>query len=227
MSEQQQLKAAAARSALTCVESGMSVGLGSGSTAEEFVRQLGAHVADGKIRGLKAVCTSRKTEMLARSLQIEIETLENLGRLDLAIDGADEIDPQLRLIKGLGGALLREKIVEQAAARFIVIADESKLVSRLGQGRLPIEVVTFASMYLYKRFEAMGLTPAFRMVSDIAFLTDESHHIIDVRLPASGSIDDLVREVVRIAGVVETGFFPDEATEAFIASDEGVRRLQR
>jgi len=138
------MKVAAARAALDEVHSGMSLGLGTGSTAEEFVRLLGDAVASGKLRDLRCTCTSNKTEAQARSLGIAISDLAKIAPLDLAVDGADEIDSKIRLIKGRGGALLREKIVEQSARRFIVIADDSKLVGRLGVGVLPVEVTPFA-----------------------------------------------------------------------------------
>src|SRR5262249_28748601 len=122
------MKVAAARAVLDDVRSGMALGLGTGSTATEFVRLLGEAIAAQKLRDLRCTCTSNKTEALAKTAGIAISNLADIAPLDLAVDGADEIDPKLRLIKGRGGALLREKIVEQAARRFIVIADETKLV---------------------------------------------------------------------------------------------------
>jgi ribose 5-phosphate isomerase A len=223
----QELKIAAARAALGEVKSGMTLGLGTGSTAEEFVRFLGEALASSALRELRCTCTSNKTEEQARSLGIPIHALAEIAPLDLAIDGADEIDAQLRLIKGRGGALLREKIVEQAAQRFIVIADESKLVQRLGVGVLPVEVTPFAREVLQRRFAAMDLSPVLRTGDGQPQVTDEGHQIVDIRVPHDQDIADVVTRIRELAGVVETGFFPREATEAIIASAAGVRRLKR
>ena len=217
-------KIAAAAAALAEVRAGMKLGLGTGSTSEEFVKLLArADIAST----LRCTCTSENTEALARSLGIATEPLSGLAPLDLAIDGADEIDRELRLVKGRGGALLREKIVEQQAARFIVIADESKLVERLGVGPVPIEVTPFAVEVLLARFAKMGLRPSLRMVDAVPRSTDEGNEIIDIRIPEGDEIGDVIRRVRDHAGVVETGFFPTEATEAMIATPAGVRRMTR
>ena len=221
------MKIAAARAALAEVRSGMSLGLGTGSTAQEFVRLLGEALASGALRNLRCTSTSEKTEEQARSLNIPIDTLAKIAPLDLAVDGADEIDPKLRLIKGRGGALLREKIVEQSAKRFIVIADESKLVDRLGVGLLPVEVTPFALEVLRRRFEEMSLQPQLRMRDGAPRVTDEGHRILDVRIPSDRDIADVVARLRENAGVVETGFFPHEATEAIIATANGIRRMRR
>jgi len=222
-----EMKVAAARAALAEVRSGMSLGLGTGSTAQEFVRLLGEALASGALSNLRCTSTSEKTEAQARSLEISIVPLETIAPLDLAVDGADEIDASLRLIKGRGGALLREKIVEQAAKRFIVIADESKLVERLGVGVLPVEVTPFALEILQRRFEEMSLQPVLRMRDGAPRVTDEGHRILDIRVPADQDIADVVGRIRENAGVVETGFFPREATEAIIATAGGIRRMRR
>lgn len=222
-----QRKIEAARAALGNVGSGMLLGLGTGTTAEELVQLLGAAIANGQLQDIRCVCTSRATEALARTLRIPTMALEEAEMLDITIDGADEMDSRLRLIKGRGGALLREKIVEQASRRFIVIADDSKLIEPLGKGPLPIEVVDFAALVLFRKFENLGLSPAMRMERDQWFTTDEGHRIIDIRVPTGREIAELISEVRAFAGVVETGFFPTEATEAYVAGDEGVRRIER
>ncbi len=221
------MKVAAAREALKSVRSGMTLGLGTGSTAEQFVDLLGEALASGALKDIRCTCTSNKTEEQARSLSIPLFALAQIAPLDLAVDGADEIDSRLRLIKGRGGALLREKIVEQQAARFIVIADESKVVERLGVGTLPIEVTPFAREVLARRFESMGLTPILRMRDGAPRITDEGHLILDVRVPANRDISEVVARVRELSGVVETGFFPREATEAIIAAASGIRTMQR
>lgn len=221
------LKTEAARAALHEVRSGMSLGLGTGSTAAEFVRLLGEALRDGTLRDVRCTCTSEQTESQARQENIPTFPLADIVPLDLAIDGADEIDAKLRLIKGRGGALLREKIVEQQAKRFIVIADESKIVDRLGVGVLPVEITPFAFAVLIHRFDEMGLDPVQRMRDGAPRVTDEGHLILDVRVPSHSDIADIVARIREHAGVVETGFFPSEATEAIIAGATGLRRMTR
>jgi len=220
-------KIAAAREALRSVRSGMSLGLGTGSTAKEFVTLLGDALRSGELSDIRCTCTSNQTEEQARSLEIPLHPLAEIAPLDLAVDGADEIDAQLRLIKGRGGALLREKIVEQQAKRFIVIADESKIVDRLGVGVLPVEVTPFALDVLTQRFTTMGFAPVLRLRDGQPRVTDEGHRILDIRVPEQRDIADVVAEIRELAGVVETGFFPNEATEALIATADGVRRMTR
>jgi ribose 5-phosphate isomerase A len=223
----QQQKIEAARAALAEVRSGMSLGLGTGSTAAEFVRLLGDALRSGALRDVRCTCTSEKTEQQAREENIPLFALAEIVPLDLAVDGADEIDAQLRLIKGRGGALLREKIVEQQARRFIVIADDTKIVERLGAGMLPVEVTPFALDVLTRRFEEMELVTVLRMHDGVPRVTDEGHRILDVMIPKDADIADVVARIRAHAGVVETGFFPTEATEAIIASATGIRRMTR
>ena len=221
------LKVEAARAALQEVRSGMSLGLGTGSTANEFVKLLGEALRSGALKDVRCTCTSENTEALAKTEGVPTFALPEIAPLDLAVDGTDEIDANLRLIKGRGGALLREKIVEQQALRFIVIADESKIVSRLGLGVLPIEVTPFALEVLQRRFEEMGLAPVLRMSNGAPRITDEGHRILDVMVPEHTDIADVVARIRDHAGVVETGFFPREATEAIIAGADGIRRVTR
>jgi ribose 5-phosphate isomerase A len=221
------LKIEAARAALAEVRSGMALGLGTGTTANEFVKLLAESLKKGDLRDIRCTCTSEKTEALARSLGVPTFSLSEIVPLDLAVDGADEIDAQLRLIKGRGGALLREKIVEQQAKRFIVIADETKLVEKLGVGVLPVEVTPFALEVLTRRFTEMRLDPVLRLADGAPRVTDEGHRILDVRVPGSADIADVVARIREHAGVVETGFFPHEATEAILAGSNGLKRMAR
>src|SRR5690349_4440454 len=221
------LKIEAARAALQQVRSGMTLGLGTGSTATEFVKLLGEALRNGSLDNIRCTCTSENTEALARAEGVPTFSLADVVPIDLAVDGTDEIDANLRLIKGRGGALLREKIVEQQAQRFIVIADESKVVERLGVGVLPIEVTPFARDVLFRRFEEMGLQPVQRMQDGAPRITDEGHVILDVMVPSGADIADVVARIREHAGVVETGFFPHEATEAIIAGSDGIRRMTR
>lgn len=219
--DQTEMKIAAARAALGEVRDGMRLGLGTGSTAAEFVKLLAAK----GLHDLRCTCTSEKTEELANSLGIATFPLADAAPLDLAVDGADAIDGQLRLIKGGGGALLREKIVEQAAARFIVIADETKVMENFAGQKLPVEVTPFACDVLRARFAA--LQPELRMRDGAPRVTDEGHRILDVRVPAGRDVVEVVAWIRDQAGVVETGFFPREATEAVIAGPSGVRWMRR
>ncbi|WP_163266967.1 ribose-5-phosphate isomerase RpiA [Chelativorans alearense] len=223
------LKVEAARAALGYVESGMKLGIGTGSTAEEFVRLLAARVADGL--DIVGVPTSERTEALCRELQVPLTTLNETPELDLTVDGADEIGPGLALIKGGGGALLREKIVAAASSRMIVIADESKLVETLGRFPLPIEVNTFGLRTTVLAIEAagrrFGLTGeiAIRMADGQPFLTDGGHVIVDAsfgRIPATRAFAD---ELNAIPGVVEHGLFIGLASLAILAGKDGVRTI--
>jgi ribose 5-phosphate isomerase A len=222
-----ELKQIAAAAALEQVRSGMLLGLGTGSTAARFVELLGRALAGGELEKIETVCTSSSTEQLAQRAGIPVVGFSSIYAVDLAIDGADELDPDLRLIKGRGGALLREKIVEQAAARFICIADESKLVERLGRGTLPVEIVRFASHHLSSRWSRQGLEVEFRGGAASPYVSDEGHHIVDLGVPASEPIETFVAWLRSHAGVVETGFFPTEATDVFIARAGGVERRSR
>jgi ribose 5-phosphate isomerase A len=220
-------KILAAREALGLVRSGMRVGLGTGSTASEFVKLLGQALATRQLKDVRCTATSDQTEALAKMLNIPVFKLAEIAPLDLAVDGADEIDDRLRLIKGRGGALLREKIVEQQARRFVVIADESKIVPRLGVGPLPVEVTTFALEVLQARFTELEFAPVLRMVDGVPRVTDEGNRILDLRVPQDRDIADFVAEVRSYAGVLDTGFFPTEASEAIIAGPDGIRLMPR
>lgn len=226
MEDLRPFKIAAALAAVELLRSGMKIGLGTGSTAEEFVKLVGEAVRSGSVQDLICVCTSNATAALASSLGLRVAPLAEVRRLDMAVDGADEIDPQLRLVKGRGGALLREKIVEQAADRFIVIADHTKAVARLGEGPFPVEVVAFASQLLLDRFGDAGFDVSLRRKGSDTFVTDEGHHTLDF-LIGKRDLEEVVDELLRHAGVVDTGFFPDEATEAFIAGPDGVEHRTR
>lgn len=223
------LKIEAARAALGHVADGMRLGIGTGSTAEEFVRLLAEKVAAGmKIVG---VPTSERTAALCRELGVPQSTLDETPELDLTIDGADEVDGQLALIKGGGGALLREKIVAAASARMIVIADESKLVETLGRFPLPIEVNRFGlgatRLAIARAADAAGLSGplTLRMTNGEPFVTDGGHFIIDASF---GRIPDpraLSNGLHAVPGVVEHGLFLGLADAAIIAGVDGIRTV--
>jgi ribose 5-phosphate isomerase A len=226
-----QKRAAAAR-ALELVEPGMRLGLGTGSTARHFVELLAERVRAG-LR-VVAVPTSEATQRDAQRLGVPLTTLEETPALDLTVDGADEIAPDLSLIKGGGGALLREKIVASASARMVVIADESKWVVALGRFPLPIEVVPFGLAATRRAVEAAAAAahcpgPAvLRQARDgVPFVSDCGHWILDAAL---GRIPDpvaLADRLARIAGVVEHGLFIALARTAILANADGVRLVQR
>jgi len=226
------LKRMAGEAALAHVESGMRLGLGTGSTAEAFVRALGARVAEGlQVIG---VATSERTAVLAESLSIPLTTLDDVPDLTLTIDGADEIGPDLVLIKGGGGALLREKIVAAASRRMIVIADGSKLVETLGAFPLPIEVVPFGlgstSAKIAAATDALGLTGpiALRRTGDgTPYLTDGGHFILDASFRRIPNPEALAKALLRIPGVVEHGLFIGLASMAIIARAGGVETIVR
>ncbi|QFY60180.1 ribose-5-phosphate isomerase RpiA [Rhizobium grahamii] len=225
-----EMKIKAAEAALAHVESGMRLGIGTGSTAEEFVRLLAEKVAQGfKVEG---VPTSERTARLCVELGVPLKSLDELPQLDLTIDGADELDVALRLIKGGGGALLREKIVAAASERMIVIADESKLVQTLGAFALPIEVNQFGlvatRIAIEKVASKLGLTGALslRKSEDGNFMTDGGHYIVDASFGRIPDAEALSNELNAIPGVVEHGLFLNMATLAIIAGPAGARTLQ-
>ena len=223
------LKIEAARAALGYVESGMRLGIGTGSTAEEFVRLLAEKVASGmRITG---VPTSERTAALCRELGVPLATLDDMPELDLTVDGADEIDPSLSLIKGGGGALLREKIVAAASAGLVVISDASKLVDTLGRFPLPIEVNRFGlkatEIAIARAASKLGLAGplTLRMTNGEPFVTDGGHLILDAsfgRIPDTRALSEALH---AIPGVVEHGLFLGLATAAIVASADGIETL--
>jgi ribose 5-phosphate isomerase A len=220
-------KRQAAQRALQAVQPGMRLGLGTGSTAAIFVELLGAKVR----AGLNVICvpTSEATRAQAASLSIPLTTLDELPRLDLTVDGADEIDPELRLIKGGGGALLREKIVASASSRLLVIADSSKKVEFLGRFPLPIEVVAFGlastRMHIAAQAEDAGCHGELRLrlgADGRPFLTDSGNLILDCRFGQIAEPELLADALRIIPGVVEHGLFLGIADEAILAGPKGV-----
>jgi ribose 5-phosphate isomerase A len=223
---QDEAKRMAARRALEFVEDGMLLGLGSGTTSAIFIQELGERVKQGlRVRG---IATSSASQQLAESLSIPITNFDESPVLDLAIDGADEVGPGLALIKGGGGALLREKIVASAARKFIVIADSSKLVHHLGRFPLPVEVIQMALPLVTRKFEALGLNPKLRHHPDGSkYITDEGNFILDC---SCGEITNTVKtaaDIRGVPGVVEHGLFLRMASLALIASDQGVVKVGR
>jgi ribose 5-phosphate isomerase A len=223
---QDEAKRMAAQHALEFVEDGMSLGLGSGTTSAIFIKELGERVKGGlKVRG---IATSSASQKLAESLSIPITNFDETPVLDIAVDGADEVGPGLALIKGGGGALLREKIVESAAKKFIVIADSSKLVKQLGKFPLPVEVIKMALPNVTRRLEALGLNPKLRHHPDgSVYLTDENNFILDCSCGVIADPAKTAADIRAIVGVVEHGLFLNMASLALIAGDQGVTRVEQ
>lgn len=222
----QEQKQAAAQEALRFVHDGQIVGLGTGSTATIAVMLLGERVKQGlKIQGIP---TSKRTAELAKSLGIPLVTLEQYQTIDVTIDGADEVDPKLELIKGGGGALLREKIIASATRQMVVVGDASKQVAMLGKFPLPVEIVPFAEPLVAKKISELGATVKLRRDADgNPYVTDEGHHILDCVFGKISNPPDLARILNAMPGVMEHGLFINLASVALIATDAGVKELHR
>ena len=223
-------KAAVGQAAAALVEEGMAVGLGTGSTANFFIRALSERIQQGlAIRA--AVATSQASADLARSLGMPLIELDKAGELDLTVDGADEVGPGLCLIKGGGGAMLREKLVWEASRRCVVIADVSKRVPQLGRFPLPIEVVAFGAVTTANRIadvlaeHEIGIGPRLRVHGSETVVTDSGNLIYDAACGAIANPAALAADLKSITGVVVHGLFLDLADEALIATDSGVERL--
>lgn len=215
---------ALAEAAAALIEDGMTVGLGSGSTAEAFVRVLGARVQQGLT--IQGIPTSRRSEHIAREAGIPLTTLSDSQMVDFGIDGADEIDPRLNLTKGRGGALLYEKLVAEACNRWVIVAAAEKLVDRLGSRfALPVEIVPFGWETTQARVEALGFAAPLRVARDgVPLITDGNHFILDC---ATGPIDDpktLGDTLKCLSGVIDHGLFVGLAAAALVREPDGTIR---
>ena len=226
MSRPPEAPAASAEAALSFVQGGQTLGLGTGRAAEAFVKALGQKVADGlNVRG---VPTSERTETLARELGIPLVTLAEAGQLDVTFDGADEVDPGLDLIKGYGGALVREKIVAASSHELVILVGEEKLVSQLGErGRLPVEVIGFGEALASRRLQALGCEPVRRTDSNgQPSITDNGHFILDCAVAPIDRPAEFEQEILSIPGVLGTGLFVGLADAVIVqqGSDVEIRR---
>lgn len=221
---QDEAKALVGKRAAELVQDGMAVGLGTGSTSTMFIKALGERVRGGlKIR---CVASSDASHRLGLSLGMEVVTLAELPKLDLYIDGADEVGPALALIKGGGGALLREKIVASAADQFVVVVDSSKIVPVLGRFPLPVEVVKMALPLVARKLDDLGLHPKLRHHPDGSlYMTDEDNYILDCACGAIEKPEETAAEIRGIVGVVEHGLFLGMASLVLVAGDHGVTAL--
>lgn len=222
----EQEKEAAARASLQFIKDGQVVGLGTGSTAAYFIKLLGEKVKNGlHIRGIP---TSVRSRELALSLGIPLTTLDECQEIAVTVDGADEVDPQLRLIKGGGGAMLREKVVASATKQLVIVADASKQVPVLGKFPLPVEVIPFAQVLVAKRIAALGAQVQLRTTPDgQPFITDEHNHILDCRFGAIRDAEGLALRLSEMPGVVEHGLFIGMASVALFARGSETVELRR
>ena len=224
------LKQQAAAKALEFIENRMVVGLGTGSTTRIFIDYLGEKINSGELKGIKAVPTSIASAAQAKALGILNTSISEIDQLDIAVDGADEVDPQLDLIKGMGGALLREKIVENYAKRFIVIVDESKLVSRLGlSSPLPVEIVKFEAHAHTKWLSSLGCE-AHLLRDEYGNLveTDNKNYLVHCIFPNGISdAEQLANMLANRPGIVEHGLFINMADYVIVAGASGTRILER
>ena len=221
-----QEKEAAARASLRFIKDGQVVGLGTGSTAAYFIQLLGEAVKNGlRVRGIPTSVRSREQ---AASLGIPLTTLDECQEIDVTVDGADEVDPQLRLIKGGGGALLREKIIASATRQLVIVADASKRVPVLGKFPLPVEVVKFAQALLVKKIEGLGAKVSLRRDADgKPYLTDENNHILDCRFEQIPDAERLACQLSDMPGVVEHGLFIGMANIVLLAKGSEIVELRK
>jgi ribose 5-phosphate isomerase A len=227
--QRDELKRQAAVAAVDCVESGMVVGLGTGSTAVHAIREIGRRLKAGKLKDIVGIPTSSAAMQTAREVGIPLVTLAEKPEIDVTIDGADEVDPKLNVIKGMGGALLWEKIVAQVTRRWIIVVDGSKRVTRLGTlSPLPVEVVRFGWTSQLAHLESLGAKVDLRRNGEgEPYLTDEQHYICHCRFEGIDDPPALDRRLKSRAGIVEHGMFLGLASDVFVAAASGVEVLRR
>lgn len=226
--DKKQLKISTFNDALDQIKDGMIVGIGSGSTIELLVPKIAEKLEQEQIN-IIGVCTSNKTALIAKELGISVVDVNDVEAINIAIDGADEIDNDLNLIKGGGGALFREKVIDAMADRFIVLADDSKCVDYLGQTfKLPVEVDKFNWLLVSKKIEAYdNLNVIRRVVDDVPFITDNGNYILDVELNENIEPAEMHEYLIHLVGVLETGYFLDVVDQAIIGTEAGVKIVNK
>jgi ribose 5-phosphate isomerase A len=222
-------KERAGHAALAFIQSGMMVGLGTGSTAKLFIDALGAAIKEGRLTDIKGIPTSVRSEEQARQLGIPLTTFAQTATLDVTVDGADEVGPGLQLIKGLGGALLREKLVAQNSKKLVIVADDTKVVKALGtKSPLPVEVTRFSHEASQRFLRDLGCTPTLRLGENGApYVTDNNNYIYDCRFTQIDDPKALEEKLAHRAGIVETGLFLDMADTVLVAGADSVETLTR
>lgn len=216
----------AAERAVDYIYDGMIVGLGTGSTAYWAIQKLGSKVQEGL--NIKAIATSIQSEELAKKLGIPIITFSEINEIDITIDGADEVDPNLHMIKGGGGALLREKIVAAASKQFIVIVDESKLVNCLGTFPLPIEIVKFGFEITIKRLQLLKCEPRLRKIENKVYVTDNDNYIVDCHFNRIEKPEELHNRLNLLPGIVDNGLFVNMTRKVIVGYRNGdIKELEK
>ncbi|HIH98690.1 MAG TPA: ribose-5-phosphate isomerase RpiA [Thermoplasmata archaeon] len=220
----EELKQKAAEKACEHVKDGMILGLGTGTTVKYAIRKIGELVKGGlKVKGIP---TSAETEELAKKERIPLTNFEENSRIDLTIDGADEVDPELNLIKGRGGALTREKIVAFNSKREIIVVDETKVVGVLGKAPLPVEVVPLGASPIKRELEKLGAEVSLRTKNGKEFFTDNGNYILDCKFNEIKNAKNLETKINSIPGVVENGLFINLADKAIVGTSEGIKILE-
>jgi len=217
-------KKMAGEAAAKYVKDGMILGLGTGSTAYFAINAIGELVKKGM--DLKAVPTSIATKLQARQLGIPLLTIDDVDRIDLAIDGVDEIDSHFNAIKGGGGALYREKVVATLAKEVIWIMDDSKLVNSLGRFPLPVEIAIYGSKQAFSKMQDFEFRPVLRVTNGEKFITDNGNYIVDLHLGAPINIDDVITKLASIVGILEHGLFINLCKYIVVGTDEGVKTIK-
>ena len=226
----EEMKKAVAKEALKLIEDEMVIGLGTGSTTSYFIKYLGKLIMEGELEDVYGVPTSYQARLLALESGVPVVSLDEVDAIDIAVDGADEVDPHMNLIKGRGGALTMEKIIEYRAGMFVVLVDESKLVEWLGQKMpVPIEVIPSAWRAIAEEIEVFNATAELRMAEkkDGPVVTDNGNFILDARFHRIDDPLDLEIELNNIPGVVENGIFADIADLVLVGTRDGVKRMER
>lgn len=223
------LKKAAAEEAVKYVKSGMVIGLGTGSTTYFAIKKIGELLQEGKLNSIVGIPSSIQSENLAKEFKIPLTTFDQHTEIDITIDGADEVDENLNLIKGGGGALLREKVLAQASKKEIIIVDESKLSKILGaKWAVPVEVIRFAENVIFKFLESLGGESKLRMDgNNKPFITDEGNYIIDTNFGQIKKPEILAKQLENRAGIVEHGLFINLASEVIAATENGINKVSK
>jgi ribose 5-phosphate isomerase A len=226
---QDRLKKEAGISSVDLIRPGMVLGLGTGSTTRFALIEIAARLKDGRLKDILGIPSSKDTEKHARELGIPITSFDERQEIDLTIDGADEVDPDLNLIKGGGGALLREKVMAQSSRRNVMIVDESKLSPALGTHfPVPVEVIPFAWKPVAKFLMSLGAEPILRMKGDSTpYTTDQNNYIIDSKFGPISNLNDLALKLGQKAGIAEFGLFIGTASEVIVATSHGIRYQKR
>lgn len=217
-------KKIAGEKATEYIKDGMTLGLGTGSTAYYMIQKVSELIKNGM--NLKSVATSKATETIAKDLNIPIVQIDEVEKIDLCIDGVDEIDRHFNAIKGGGGALFREKIVANLADEVIWIMDDSKLVDSIGGFPLPIEVLPYGYIHVIKKLESCHFNPIIRMKDDKTFITDNGNYIIDLHIGNTLNIKDVFNKLNGITGVLETGLFINMCKRIIVGSSNGVKVIE-